>query len=136
MPAHRRAELLALHQKAAEQLIVHGKFEDASLSVKQLLKNQTTKPIGHLLAGYAAFREGDFGLARRHLEANEESGHESLLGSTLLCVCNFESQEWETTLRHLDSVQEQLESALPQHQNWTARFLATLKSDSSSEPSV
>lgn len=123
LPAHRRAELLSLHQKAAERLIIGGQLEDARLSVEQLLKHPATMPVGRLFAGYAAFREKDFSLARKHLDGNDESGHQSLLGSTLLCVCNFENQTWDKTLQHLDSVETQLASASPQHRSWTNRFL-------------
>jgi tetratricopeptide (TPR) repeat protein len=123
LPAHRRAELLSLHRKTAERLIVRGEFEEANVSVAQLLGDPTTAPIGHLLAGFTAFRQGDFDVARNHLVENEDSGHESLLGSVLLCVCSFNAQEWNDALQYLDSVEKQLESSLTQHHDWTNRFL-------------
>jgi tetratricopeptide (TPR) repeat protein len=123
LPAHRRAELLSLHRKAAERLIVNGEFEEASISVEQLLRHPTTAPIGHLLAGFTAFRQGSFDLARNHLVENAKSGHGSLLGSVLLCVCSFNAHEWTDALQHLDSVDKQLDSSLPRHRHWTNQFL-------------
>jgi len=123
LPAHRRAELLSLHQKAAERLIVQGNFEEANVSIEQLLSHQATAPTGHLLAGFVAFRQGEFDAARDHLVENEEAGHESLLGSVLLCVCSFNAHEWTNTLQHLDSVEKQLAGSLPLHRNWANRFL-------------
>ena len=123
LPAYRRSELLSLHRAAAERLIVNGNFEDARVNVEQLLAHPTTAPIGHLLAGFVAFRQRNFDDARRHLVENAKSGRPSLLGSALLCVCSFEAKQWNQTLQHLDSVETSLDEALPPHRKWTDRFL-------------
>lgn len=123
LPAHRRAELLSLHQKVAERLIMQGDFEEANVSVEQLLGHQTTASTGHLLAGFVAFRQGEFDAARDHLVENAKAGHESLLGSVLLCVCSFNSHEWNDALRHLDSVEKQRAGSLSLHRDWTNQFL-------------
>lgn len=123
LPVYRKTELLSLHRAAAERLIVNGNFEDAHVSIEQLLAHSATAPIGHLLAGFVAFRQRDFDDARNHLVENAKAGHPSLLGTALLCVCSFEAKQWSETLQHLDSAEASLVDALPQHRQWTDRFL-------------
>ncbi len=123
LPAYRQTGLLSLHRAAAERLIVNDNFEDARVNVEQLLAHPTTAPIGHLLAGFVAFRQRDFDEARNHLVEIAIAGHPSLLGSALLCVCSFEGRQWNETLEHLDSVESSLDEALPPHRGWTDRFI-------------